>query len=70
MAEKKEVMEEVVDVEALKAELESVKAELEQVKETNKQYEEAYKAQGERYNRLFDLFANNLDFYIMGKKKN
>lgn len=52
----------VENVEALKSELEQVKNELEQ-------YKAAYKDQNERYNRLFGLFANNIDYYIAGQKQ-
>ena len=48
-------------------EFEAVKAELEQVKGELEQYKAAYKDQGERYNRLFGLFANNIDYFVAGK---
>lgn len=51
------------NIEEVKNELAAVKAELEQ-------YKNAYKEQGERYNRLFGLFANNIDYFVSGKTNN
>lgn len=57
------------EVASLRAELEQVKEELVKAQELNNQYEAAYKEQMEKYNRLFGLFANNIDYYILGQKQ-
>ena len=51
-------------------EFEAVKAELDQVKKELEQYKNAYQEQSERYNRLFGLFANNIDYFVAGQKGN
>ena len=71
MAETAKKMVEVVDeIDAMKMELDSVKAELEDTKKELEQYKQAYLDQGERYNRLFGLFANNIDYFVVGQKQN
>lgn len=51
-------------------EFEAVKAELEATKKELEQYKNAYVDQNERYNRLFNLFANNIEYFISGQKGN
>lgn len=51
-------------------EFEAVKSELEAVKNELEQYKKAYRDQSERYNRLFGLFANNIDYFVAGQKGN
>lgn len=51
-------------------EFEAVKSELNQVKKELEQYKNAYRDQNERYNRLFGLFANNIDYFVAGSKGN
>ena len=51
-------------------EFESVKAEFEATKKELEQYKNAYRDQCERYNRLFSLFANNIDYIVSGKGGN
>ena len=58
------------DFNALNAELEEVRARYEATATELEQYKEAYKAQAEKYNRLFGLFANNVDYFISGKATN
>ena len=40
------------------------------IKKELEQYKNAYQEQSERYNRLFGLFANNIDYFVAGSKGN
>lgn len=49
------------------AEVEDLKQEIEQLKKTNESLNKTIQEVTERYTKLFNLFANNIDFYLGNK---